>query len=361
MRKLDRIRIKNFKSIKDLDFELKSLNILIGENGAGKSNFIDALDFLKNIINRNLQNYTAAHGGADNILYYGKKFSKEIEIELFFNKQENGYRIKLEPTVEDNFYFKHESTWYYHKKFNEPSIGDLGSGHIESDLPKINFEPIADYILKELKNIKAYHFHDTSDAAKVKQTGDIHDNHELHSDAGNLAAFLYMLRSKHYDHFSNIETTIRMIAPFFDTFYLEPLELNKQNILLRWKEKGSEKIFHVASLSDGTLRFICLSTLLLQPDLPSLIILDEPELGLHPTAIMILASLLTEASHRTQVLVATQSVTLVNQFAPKDIIVIERDQEQSSFKRLDIKHIQDWLDEYAVGDLWEKNVIGGRP
>ncbi len=220
---------------------------------------------------------------------------------------------------------------------------------------------IAKYVIHDLKSWKVYHFHDTSDSAKIKQTCDIEDNHDLHPNAGNLASFLYMLEKKNLDHFSNIVDAIRMAAPFFDRFNLKPSRLNDQKIRLEWKEKGSDSYFNASSLSDGTLRFMCLSTLLLQPNLPSMIILDEPELGLHPTAIMLLASLLRKASQTTQVLVATQSVTLVNQFVPENIIVLERQKGQSTFNRLDKKNMQDWLDEYGIGDLWEKNIIGGRP
>jgi predicted ATPase len=189
----------------------------------------------------------------------------------------------------------------------------------------------------------------------------LEDNRILRPDAANLAAFLYRLMQNNPDHYANIVDATRMVAPFLDEFVLEPSRLNQEKIRLEWREKGSDTYFNAFALSDGTLRFICLSTLLLQPILPSTILLDEPELGLHPYAITVLAELLRGAATRTQVIVSTQSVNLVNQFEPADIIVVEREEGQSVFRHLDKAEMGTWLDDYGLGDLWEKNIIGGRP
>ena len=206
-----------------------------------------------------------------------------------------------------------------------------------------------------------YHFHDTSESARIKQTGDIADNQVLRPDASNLAAFLFLLKEKHPDHYAGIVDRIRMVAPFFDDFLLRPQPLNEEKIRLEWKERGSDAYFNAHALSDGTLRFICLATLLLQPSLPSIVLLDEPELGLHPYAIAVLADLLRDAATKTQVVASTQSVSLVNQFEPKDVIVVEREGPETTFRRLDQADMAQWLEEYTLGELWEKNVLGGRP
>jgi predicted ATPase len=195
----------------------------------------------------------------------------------------------------------------------------------------------------------------------MKQTGDINDNRVLHPDASNLAAFLYLLQETKSDYYRYIVETIRLVAPFFDDFVLRPNPFNENKIMLEWQEQGSETTFDATYLSDGTLRFMCLATLLLQPDLPATILIDEPELGLHPYAITVLANLLRSAATQTQVIVSTQSVPLVNQFVPEDIIVVDRQDGQSTFERRSTKDLADWLDEYGVGDLWEKNLLGGRP
>jgi predicted ATPase len=215
--------------------------------------------------------------------------------------------------------------------------------------------------LQNLRSFAVYHFHDTSGTASVKHTGDLDDNYLLRPDGANLAALLYRLREKNPGDYSNIVDAIRLVFPFFDDFMLEPSRLNADRIRLEWRERGSDTYFNASALSDGTLRFICLATLLLQPDLPSTILLDEPELGLHPYAITILAELLRGAATKTQVIASTQSVGLVNQFEPEDVIVVEREDQQSVFRHLDRADMESWLDDYGLGDLWEKNIIGGRP
>lgn len=365
MRTLDHITVHNFKSIRELELQLHHLNIFIGANGVGKSNFIEIFKFLNNILDKKLQRYTAEHGGADSILHFGRKQSEYLELQLAFADAANGYDLRLSPTVDDTFFFDDECVWYHNKhRYSTPYIQHLGEGHKESLLSgyvERKATKVADYVMTDLMSWRLYHFHDTSDSARIKQTIDIEDNYMLHPDAGNLAAFLYRLQYKHPDYFANIVAAIKMVAPFFDAFRLYPSRLNEQKIRLEWKEVGSDKYFNGSSLSDGTLRFICLATLLLQPTLPSMIILDEPELGLHPAAIVLLADLLRNAATKTQVLVATQSVTLVNQFTPEDIIVLEREGGQSTFKHLAQQDMQVWLDEYGLGDLWEKNILGGRP
>jgi predicted ATPase len=216
-------------------------------------------------------------------------------------------------------------------------------------------------VLRAFESWRVYHFHDTSRAAKVKQTADLADNEYLREDAGNLAAFLYRLREKEQAAYSNIVETIRMVTPFFDDFQLRPSRLNEEKIKLEWREKGSDAYFDGHALSDGTLRFICLATLLLQPEPPTTVLLDEPELGLHPFAITVLSDLLRSAAQRTQVIASTQSVTLVNQLTPEDLLVVDRDGAESKFRRLGEEEITSWLDDYALGELWEKNVLGGRP
>ena len=360
MKKLDRIKITNYKSIQNLDLELSALNVFIGANGSGKSNFISVFKFLNYLIEGNLQTYTAERGGADTILHFGRKHSEDMSFSLSFQNGINGYECRLAAGAEDNFFFIKEVAWFHNKAYPNPLMESLGQGHLESKI-SAKATPISYYVLGHLESWKLYHFHDTSDSAKVKQTGDLEDNRFPRPDARNLAAFLYRLEQTHKDHFDNIQDAIRLVAPFFDRFNLQPLELNPDKIRLEWLEKGSDSYFNASVFSDGTLRFICMATLLLQPQLPSVILIDEPELGLHPSAISVLANLLQSAAQRTQVLISTQSVTLVNQFEPQDVVVVEREEGQSVFRRLDGADMTTWLDDYSLGDLWEKNVIGGRP
>jgi len=158
-----------------------------------------------------------------------------------------------------------------------------------------------------------------------------------------------------------LEYAIKSIAPFIDNLYLEPDQINPNQIELRFREIGHENLFNAYSLSDGTLRFICLCTLLLQPQPPKTIIIDEPELGLHPSAIIKLGSMLKSASVKAQIIVSTQSVNLLDQFAAEDIIIVERNDGQTVFKRQNDEELERWLSEYSLGELWSKNVLGGTP
>lgn len=363
MRTLEQLEVKNFKSIRDQTLRLARLNVFIGANGSGKSNLIGVFHLLNRVVAGDLQNYTGEAGGADTVLYFGRKQSPSLFVELEFvrGSNANGYGFELRATAEDRFIFSSETIWYHDRsRYPNPYSIHLGGGHSEATVQH-STEGIARHVRDDLDSYRIYHFHDTSSSARVKQTGDLEDNRRLHPDAGNLAAFLYRLQQRHVGHFQNIEDTVRQIAPFFEGFQLEPSRLNPDKIRLEWKEKGSEAYFNASALSDGTLRFMCLATLLLQPTLPAVVLLDEPELGLHPAAISLLANLLESAAQRTQVLVATQSVTLVNQFTPESVWVVERYNRESVFKHLGSVDMSAWLDNYSLGELWEKNILGGRP
>ncbi|HEV7487538.1 MAG TPA: AAA family ATPase [Thermoanaerobaculia bacterium] len=364
MRRLESLTVRNFKSIRDQTLHLAALNIFIGGNGSGKSNLIEVFRFLREIVNQNLAGYTARKGGADALLHFGRKTSPTMDVRVEFAdspKVSNAYRVGLTGTNEDQLVIENE-TAYFHEKahYKGPYIHPVTQFAAESKL-RGDAHISARQILQDLESYWVYHFHDTSDSAPLKATNDVDDNRFLRPQAENLAAFLYWLQEKHPDHMANIRDTVRQIAPFFDRFQLAPLRLNPSKIKLEWQEKGTDSYFNASAMSDGTLRFICLATLLLQPTLPPLVLLDEPELGLHPAAITLLANLLASAATRTQVMVATQSVTLVNQFEPTQVWTVDRSGHESVFRHLSEAGMAGWLDDYALGELWEKNVLGARP
>ena len=214
-----------------------------------------------------------------------------------------------------------------------------------------------------LNNCRVFHFHDTSPTSRVRNYGYVGDTKPLMPDAGNLAAVLRGLESANPATYRRIVETVRQIAPFFAGFALEPTGPGGKDIILNWRHRESEMIFGPHQLSDGTLRAICLISLLMLPadDLPILIVIDEPELGLHPYALKILASLCRSASEESQILISTQSSAFVSCFDPEDIVVVERDGESTALMRPDANDLESWLDDYALGEIWEKNIIGGGP
>jgi predicted ATPase len=249
----------------------------------------------------------------------------------------------------------------------------FGSGHFESQLKARKDDPGAQfdrgqsyYTFEALSSWVVYHFHDTSLSSGVRRQGGINDNVSLRWNAENLAAFLYMLQSTHLASYEKIRDVVRLAAPFFDDFQLRPVPSNPEKIQLEWRQRGSDYPLLASQLSDGTLRFICLATALLQPSPPSTMLFDEPELGLHPYALSLLGGMIQKSIAPggipvRQIILSTQSALLINEFVPEDIIVVQRAEDQSTFQRLDSEQLSGWLDDYTLGELWQKNLLGGRP
>lgn len=364
---LDYITVKGFKSISSVKVELKPINVIIGPNGSGKSNFIGVFSFLHEVREGRLNDYVRKAGGAEPLLHFGSKTTAEIKILVSFRQEVNQYELTLQPTADDSLYPAGE--WaYFWDKANHPkgpynqSLSSRENGR-EAGISDSSLRRTADWVRTRLGRWRLYHVHDTSSTSPLRKTAKLNDNRFLRPDGSNLPAFLYLLQQKYPESYSLIRRTIQMVAPFFDDFQLNPDPLNEESIRLVWKHKGSDQYFDASSLSDGTLRFIALTTLFLQPErfCPSVILVDEPELGLHPYAITMLASLVKQASQNTQVILSTQSPLLLDHFQPEDVLVADRVDGGTQFTRLDSAKLGDWLDDYSLGQLWEKNEFGGRP
>ncbi len=359
------LTVEGFMSIRKLErLELGNLNILIGPNGAGKSNFVSFFHLLRELVEGRLQNWVSSRGGSDRILSYGIKETSSLRARIDFG--ENAYEFVLTPNMEGRFYFETESLLYA-GGYDRDGIS-IGSGHFESNL-KAEIQPgqylRANYCYASISSWKIFHFHDTSDSAQVKRIAELQDNEYLRRDAANLAPYLYMLRRDHTRTYMLIRRIVRLAIPFFDDFELRPVartgNTDIYDIQLLWKKVNDDYSFLPSQMSDGSIRFICLVTALLQPDPPATIIIDEPELGLHPYAINLLGALIRSASARMQVIVATQSVPFLNEFSIDDLLVVERDEGATVFLRHSEKDFADWLEDYTIGELWEKNILGGRP
>ena len=362
MSTLHSISIKGFKSISRIEnLPLGPINVLIGPNGSGKSNFIGVFPFLNAIHSEHLQQYVIRAGGADKVLHYGSKVTEELIIRLSFDEKNYEYEIRLTAADSDALYIDSEVT--QSESLGYRAVKSFDIIYREKVEPSIFPESVEKDIKNHLNSWRLYHFHDTSSGSSMKKTADLNDNRFFRPDGANLAPFLYYLREKHESSYSLIRRTVQRVAPFFDDFVLGPQQLNEDKIRLEWGHKGTDAYFDAALLSDGSLRFIALATLLLQPESlrPSVILLDEPELGLHPYAITMLASLLKQAAAQTQIILATQSPFLLDHFEPEDVLVADRVNGQTQLTRLDTPSLETWLQDYSLGQLWEKNEIGGRP
>lgn len=367
---LKRIKVNGFKSIVEIDLLIKKNNILIGANGAGKSNLISLFTFLNNLAQGKLKPFVADEGGADSFFHFGSKITNYITIDFELGSQKgtrNGYHVQFSHGDDDSLYFEKEyCTINTSSKLWElnPENGESGLVRNQSQQRRVQM-----FTLKYLQQCKVFHFHETGKNAKFKLPCKITDGDcYLERDAGNLALFLYRLKTSEkndYRHsYKQIVFAIQSVAPFFEDFYLEPSSKNGgEEIILRWKQIKHDTPLSANTLSDGTARFICLATLILQPASlrPGTIILDEPELGLHPAALFVLADCVLSSSDDTQFICSTQSVTFANYFPPEDFILADFEEGVSSFRRLERERLARWLENYGMGDIWSKNLIGGRP
>jgi len=359
---LKHIKVEGFKSIAELDLPMENINILIGANGAGKTNLISLFTFLSHLSQGKLRSYVLSEGGAERFFHFGTRHTDQMMFDLEVGA--NGYHVEFLPNLDDDslvFCKEYCTIITSSRQWNlYPKKGESGfvSGEQEDS------EPVKKYTREFLEKCRVYHFHDTSNQARFKKTNKLANDYYLEKDAANISPFLYYLKTSEIACYQQIVSAIQTVAPFFHDFYLEPTgEDGDENILLRWTHTQHETPFSANVLSDGTARFICLATLFLQPvsRRPDTIILDEPELGLHPAALAVLADIIQVTAQETQVICSTQSVEFANFFAPEDFIVVDAKEGVSTFRRLEKEPLEHWLKEYGMGDIWVKNLIGGRP
>ena len=376
---IDQVRIQGFRSLADVELlEIPKAAVLIGANGSGKSNFIRFFEMLNWMLGpRRLGEFVAMQGGADDQLFGGSKRSPQLSATVTMRttaidtvtmqptEAQYDYHISLAYAQPDRLIFAEEAfrgstdeDWQY-----------LGSGHTEAKIvddipphaPLANYRFTTQFIVNLLRNCSVYQFHDTSDASNFKKRWDVEDNNHLLSHGGNLAAVLHRLEREDIKRFELICKHIGRILPGFDRFVIEE---SYGKVLLRWKARGMDKTFGAHLTSDGSLRFFALVTLLNLPVemLPDVLLLDEPELGLHPAAIALIGGMIKALSKKRQIIVATQSPLLVDLFDLDDIFVLDMEDGGTKPRKLTQQTYRVWLDEnFTSGELWQKNLLGGRP
>ncbi len=370
MQQLKQIRLRNWKSIADQTIELKPLNVIIGANGAGKSNLISVIKLMNAMFAREpgFRNYVGQSGGADSMLHFGKRKSPTAEMELTFTTDTGNTRYIADwaAAAQDSLIFTDERVEFLRTGQTRPLLKSLGAGHTESKLPELvqaAGDQTARIALQLLRGCRLFHFHDTSASAEIRHLSRVEDNRFLYPDAGNVASMLYLFEKQHPTAFRRITSAAKQMIPAFHSFLLEPSRLNNTQIPLKWFQSGSDYEFGPHQLSDGSIRFFALATLFFQPPefMPLLIAIDEPELGLHPSALEVLAGMVKSASQHCQVILATQSSTLLDHFDADDVIVANSQNGATTFNRLSESQLDSWLDEYSLGEIWEKNVVRGGP
>jgi predicted ATPase len=362
-KQLDTLTIRGFKSIRELnDFKLDSLNVFVGANGAGKSNLISFFGLLHSLMENNLSDFILKSGGISDLLYNGRKTTSEIFCQTMFGSR--GYRFNIKPGAGEGAFLITDEARYY--KHGITGWWELGGGGTDDSLlvrEAKSKDKDAQYsrpIYDAICSWKIYHFHDTSATAPLRHAEIIQDNETLRSDAANIAPFLMRLREEENNTYQEILNTCRIVIPYLDNFLLKPQQYGPaQKVSLTWQAKGTNYPMQPYHLSDGSIRFICLVAALLQPEPPATIIIDEPELGLHPESIRLLGELIKNTAKRAQLIVATQSPLLIDQFAVEEIVVANRKDGQSVFERLNREDFSVWLEDYSIGELWAKNVIRG--
>jgi predicted ATPase len=356
MARLRSIRIAGWKSIQRIEpkLELGPINVLIGANGSGKSNFISFFKMLIALINDKLQTYFGREGFAQAFLHHGSKVTQCFEGDLEFEVDADRYLyiIRLCSAVADSLVFTEERIDVFRPDSPRMTLSLIDSlPSRESWLRKKAVDPryaAAQPIYQLLRRCLAFHFNDTSSSARIRNSVNIEDNHFLKPDGSNLAAMIFLYKRTQPAVYRHIVAAIRKIMPNFDDFVLES-RLNPQYVALSWRQQGSEYLFGPHQFSDGTLRAMALITLFLQfeEDFPALIIVDEPELGLHPHAIEIISGLIRAASLKTQVILTTQSTTFLDHFAPEEIIVVDREDGSSTLMMAVRPHRQNGSSKFA--------------
>ncbi len=371
--KLKSIQISGYKSYGDrpkTKIDFKDINVIIGANGAGKSNLISFFDMVAFMTTGAFQEYVGKQGQAQSLLYFGAKVTDSIQAKIVFENDDNidTYEFKLIYALNDKLVFAGEKLSWHAKSKSTPRELVFPAGNLESVLSdKEQKDMMVTIIRNIMNNCRVFHFNDTSSSARMRQQGYIDDNGYLKADAGNLAAFLYRLKEdkKLNKYYELILKYSKAALPQLDDLVLVPDFRNENNIKLNWKTQNSDELFGPHQLSDGSLRFIALATVLLQPPetRPSVIILDEPEIGLHPHAVSLLAKMIKSVGSEKQIIISTQSSSLLDEFGCDDVIIAEfdRNRNSSTLKRVSEESLKDWLVDYTLSDLWSKNIIGGLP
>lgn len=370
--RIESIRIKGFRSLADVKIDdLSNPAVLLGANGSGKSNLLRFLEMLKEMSRHRLGEFVQQQGGADDQLFGGRRLTPQIDATVSFHTAlgRNRFSFRLKHGNPDQFTVTDEQFRFAPREEGGGESQSVQMNILERFGPESGFFhasklPTAaaerKMAVEMLGDCISYQFHDTSDASPLKTRWDVEDNHRLLGHGGNLAPILIRLREKETSIYNMICKHIGRVVPEFHSFQLDA---DYGKTLLRWKANATSKTIGAHLTSDGSLRCFLLITLLNLPDemLPSVILLDEPELGLHPAAISLISHMVKSLASRRQVIVATQSPYFVDAFSFDEIIMLSLREGRTVANGINSRNFNHWLEDYSTGELWWKGVLGGYP
>jgi len=376
------LSIHGFRRLCDVQLPLRPLSVMIGANGTGKTSVLDVLSLLAKSAQGKLSESISDLSGLSSILTYDRAEELRLDISmtvphyeplrysLELKQQAVAYVIKEERLSQQRLGhpgpFLHIDSHGSDIKYYEVDQRNLLRPNWEqrpfetslSQVPKMFQQP--EEFRNRLSSSTFYHVLNVDARSPVRLPQPMQPATLPGRNGEELVSCLYYLRETERDRFDAIQDTLRAAFPRFDRLDFPPVAAG--TLALAWRETGFSKPFYMHQLSEGTLRFLWLTTLLQSPGLTALTLLDEPEVSLHPELLSLLAEMLREASSRTQLVVATHSDRLIRFLLPKEIVLMDAGEDgMSTLKWADELDLDTWLRDFSLDELWSNGTLGARP
>ena len=370
-----RLSIRGFRRLLDVSLELRPLTVLIGANGCGKTSVLDVLNLLSNSAQGRLGPAVSEMAGLGSVLTYDR--APELKLGLSFNSSVGemlGYHLVLEPRglgfaireesmgspIEPSQIAASDARVDFYDVRGELVESGSRRGLLEtalSQVPKSLHGP--EEFRETLAGSTFYQGISVGVRSPVRLPQQLGPAQLPGRDGEDLVSCLYSMRESHPERFEAVEDTLRVAFPRFKRLEFPPVAAG--TVGLGWRDNDSTKTFYAHQLSPGTLRFLWLTALLQSPGLPALILLDEPEVSLHPEMVSLMVDQFREASFRSQLVIATQSDSLIRFLEPKEVVVCDSDEgAMTTLTRADELDLEEWLKEYSLDELWRNGRLGAR-
>ncbi|MEZ4528262.1 MAG: AAA family ATPase [Desulfobacterales bacterium] len=381
MYRINHLKIGGFRKLKDIDLPMRPLMVLIGANGVGKTSLLDAYSLLSASAAGGLNSRLSQFGGVSGLLTRDKAdsvfFSVDMNVpgynplqyELHLAPKGSGYAISREVLSQirqgntdpfNHIDSKDGDIRYFQIEEERLVRPDWEHNPLETSLfqvPKMFRQP--EELRRILASVTQYHVLDVGHRAPVKLPQQMKPADLPGADGEDLIPFLYYLRESNRDRYETIEDTLVAAFSSFESLSFPPVAAGM--LTLTWKDRNFTKPFFMNELSEGTLRFLWLVSLLQSPGLSTVTMIDEPEVSLHPELLSLLADLMREASERTQLIVATHSDRLIRFLAPEEVLVMDSDEDGNTTAAWgDTLDLDEWLKDYSLDEVWRMGRMGGR-